>query len=160
MVVPPATEMGLRKDAVAQVREDKHQMLTHFQVLRGTRPSDFLLTCLPGSSPFSVKAEQDPVTRAKGVRKEAQKPNLQLSENGESCTNDNKTSGKWNRRVDLQHQYRNSRKCEIFQPKLMSGSEGFNYWWHWLICMKHLLSNVTYAHPESCRVETTFLPCA
>lgn len=38
--------------------------------------------------------------------------------------------------------------------------KGFNYWWHWLICMKHLLSNVTCAHLESCWVEMTFFsPC-
>lgn len=35
------------------------------------------------------------------------------------------------------------------RPMLLSGSEGFNYWWHWLICMKHLLSNVTYAQELS-----------
>lgn len=58
-------------------------MLTHIQVLCGTQLSDLLLTCLPGSSPCSVESEQDPVTRAKGVRKEEREPpNSQPSEDG------------------------------------------------------------------------------
>lgn len=115
-----------------------------------------------------VESEQDPVTRAKGVRKEEQEPpNSQPSENGWSGMNYNNTSGEWNRRVYLylQEQSELDRKCHKqnlsgwikrksvweqmwdiqLRPMLLSGSEGFNYWWHWLICMKHLLSNVTYA---------------
>lgn len=87
---------------------------------------------------------------------------------------DNKTNVEWNRMVYLhiQEQSELDRKCHKhnlsgwvrrksvweqmwdihLQPILLSGSEGFNYWWHWLICMKHLLSNVTYAHLESCWV--------
>lgn len=93
---------------------DKHQTLTHIRVSCGTQPLDLLLTCLPGSSPCSMESEQDPVTRAKGVRKEEQElPNLQLSENGWSWMNYNSTSGEGKRRVYLylQDQSELDKKC-------------------------------------------------